>query len=236
MMDGDRSDPFGDAGWRDEPSASERGDVVVRETHLSRKPNRGAGLVALGSLGVLTFMSVVYWTDAMGLGAALPASRSLVYGDGEYWRLFTTMGAHADLEHLLSNGIVLTVLAFLLYGYFGSGVYPASCVALGGLVTGLSISSYPAETRLVGASGLVYLMVAFWLTLYLLIERTQALHKRIVRAVGFGLIVLMPASIEPTVSYRTHAIGFAVGIAYGLFYFSRHRETLRGAERRETVF
>ena len=236
MIDEDHPDPYGEQAWRDELNASERGDVVVRETHLSRKPNRGAGLVAVGSMGLLTFMSVVYWTDAMGLGSALPASRSLVYGDGEYWRLFTTMGAHADLEHLLSNGIVLTVLAFLLYGYYGGGVYPASCVALGGLVTGLSISSYPAETRLVGASGLVYLMVAFWLTLYLLIERKQVMYKRIVRAVGFGLIVLMPASIEPTVSYRTHAIGFAVGVAFGFFYFARHRDVLRGAERRETVF
>lgn len=232
----DWSDSFETDRFTGEQSASELGDVVVRETHLSRKPTRGAGVVALASLLTLATMSFVYWTDSMGLGSILPASRSAVYTDGEYWRLFTTMGAHADLQHLLSNGIVLSVLAFLLYGYYGPIVYPTSCILLGGLVTGLAITSYPSDTRLVGASGLVYLMVAFWLTLYLLVERTQALRKRVVRAVGFGLIALMPTSVEPTVSYRTHAIGFAIGVAFGIAYFLRYKDTLRGAERRETVF
>jgi membrane associated rhomboid family serine protease len=76
-------------------------------------------------------------------------------------------------------------------------------------------------------------MAAFWLTLYLLVERRTSLRDRIVRAIGFGLIVLVPTAVEPQVSYRTHALGFAAGIALGLAYFVKRKDELRAAERVE---
>ncbi len=206
-------------------------DVVVKETHLSRRPTRRSAPIAIASVAVLFVFSVIYWSDAMGLAAYLPASRDAVFGQGEYWRLATTMLVHADVQHFLSNSIVLGVLALLLYGYYGASVFPAATLLLGTIVTGIAIYTYPATTHLVGASGLVYWMAGFWLCLYLLIERRFGLGKRVFRAIGFGCIVLVPTAIEPNVSYRTHFIGFVVGVLFGLVYFQRHKARLRASER-----
>ena len=215
------------------PGAPADAVPVIKETHLSRKPANGSGAVAIASVFVLLGTSVLYWTNALGLASLLPASRQSVFIEGEYWRLLTTLGVHASFEHFLSNAIVFAVLAYLLHGYYGPVVYPAWSVALGAVVTAIALTTYPPLTDLVGASGLVYLMAAFWLTLYLLVERRLSLGKRLIRAVGFGLIVLAPTAIEPQVSYRTHALGFAAGILLALAYFSKKKEMLRAHERVE---
>jgi rhomboid protease GluP len=206
---------------------------VVKETHLSRKPARASFVVAVASMAILLAASLIYWSDAFGLGALLPASREAVFGRGEHWRLLTSIFVHADFQHFLSNAIVFGILAFLVYGYYGPLIYPTLSLAVGALVTALSLRTYPPETSLIGASGVVYLMAAFWLTLYLLVERRTRLRMRLVRAIGFGLIVLVPTAVEPLVSYRTHAIGFAAGTALGLIYFWKQKESLRAEERIE---
>ena len=207
------------------------GDKVIKETYLTRKPAPRSQWVALGSVVVLFVASLVYWSDAFGIASLLPASRESVYFQGEYWRLVTSILIHADFQHFLANGVVFGVLAFLLYGYYGASVYPGLTLVLGSLVTALSLKSYPAQTWLVGASGVVYLMAGFWLALYLMLERRVSIGKRLVRAIGFGVIVLVPTAFEAAVSYRTHLIGFLVGIGFAIAYFTKHKKRFRAAER-----
>ena len=207
------------------------GDKVIKETYLTRKPAPRSQWVALGSVAVLFVASLVYWIDPFGIASLLPASRESVYFRGEYWRLATSILVHADFQHFLANGVVLGVLAFLLYGYYGASVYPGLTLLFGTIVTGLALRTYPAQTWLVGASGVVYLMAGFWLALYLMLERRVRIGKRLVRALGFGVIVLVPTAFEPAVSYRTHLIGFLVGIAFAIAYFAKHKERFRAAER-----
>ncbi len=207
------------------------GDKVIKETYLTRKPAPRSQWVALASVAVLFAASLVYWSDAFGIASLLPASRESVYFRGEYWRLLSSILIHADFQHFLANGVVLGVLAFLLYGYYGVTVYPGLTLLFGALVTGLSLKSYPAQTWLVGASGVVYLMAGFWLALYLMLERRVSIGKRLVRAIGFGVIVLVPTAFEPAVSYRTHLIGLLVGIGCAIAYFNKHKKRLRAAER-----
>ena len=94
----------------------------------------------------------------------------------------------------------------------------------------LTLWTYPPDVRLVGASGVVYLMAGFWLSSYVLIDRRFSVGRRVFRSVGFTLIVLFPTSFEAQVSYRAHAIGFAVGAAYGAFHFWRKRLIFRVVE------
>lgn len=206
---------------------------TVKETHLSQKPHKGSPWVSLMSIIVLLAVSLAYWIDLFGIASYLPAVPEKVLNDGEYWRLFTSIGVHADFRHFLVNSIVFAVLSFLLYGYFGGMVYPVVTWTLGALVTGLSLLTYPPATHLVGASGVVYLMAGFWLTMYLCIERGFSPGKRLFRAIGFALIVLAPTVWDASVSYRTHAIGFAAGVVFGVVYFVKKKDALRKAERIE---
>jgi rhomboid protease GluP len=204
--------------------------AVVRETLLSKKPRPGALWVALASLLLIAFVSLVSWRESP---LRLAATRESVFVQGEYGRLLSSMAVHADERHLVVNGAVLGLLTYLVYGYFGAASYPLLGVVLGAIAMGLTLQTYPPDVALLGASGLVYLLAAFWLTSFVLIERRLSPMKRLLRATGFALVTLVPTSFDPHVSYRAHAIGFGLGLVWGLAHFAARRDEIRQEERVE---
>ncbi len=109
-------------------------------------------------------------------------------------------------------------------------MFPVAVAALGSLTNYLSLLTYSENIQLIGASGLVYLMAGFWLTTYVLVERSHPLKRRVLVAMGIALIVLVPSSLSPGVSYRTHAIGCGIGILVALGYFQARKEQIRSLE------
>ncbi|MCY3746762.1 MAG: rhomboid family intramembrane serine protease, partial [Acidobacteria bacterium] len=174
----------------------------VVSTILSKKPGKDAARAVAWTLGILAVVSTLYWWGPPGFAAALPASGETVFEQGETWRLLTAIAAHADAIHLLSNAVFLAWLIYLSYGAFGSSLYPWSAVPLSAVALAVTLEGYPPNIRVVGASGMLYLLAGAWLTLYVLVERRLSVAKRIVRVVGFFLVVLVPTSIRPEVSYR----------------------------------
>ena len=205
----------------------------VVSTLLSKKPGKDAARAVAWTLGVLLFVSALYWWGPPGFAAALPASGETVFEQGEAWRLVTALAAHADPIHLLSNAVFLTWLIYLSYGAFGPSLYPWTAVPLSAVALAVTLEGYPPNIRVVGASGMLYLLAGAWLMLYVLVERRLSVLKRIVRVVGFFLVVLVPTSIRPEVSYRAHGIGLFFGICLGLAYFLARRDTIRQGERWE---
>ncbi len=224
-------------GFRGRVASGPPGDSLsephVVSTLLSKKPGKDAARAVAWTLGVLVLVSALYWWGPPGFAAVLPASGEKVFGDGETWRLVTALAAHADPIHLLSNAVFLTWLIYLSYGAFGPSLYPWSAVPLSAVALAVTLEGYPPNIRVVGASGMLYLLAGAWLTLYVLVERRLSVLKRLVRVIGFFLVVLVPTSIRPEVSYRAHAIGLFFGICLGLAYFLARRDTIREAERWE---
>jgi len=202
----------------------------IIETYLSRPPRKNSATVSLIVVAFVFLFSVTYWGNSFGLRERLNVDRDAVFQFHEYWRLFTGILVHADMNHFLSNALGLFLFGYLLNGYFGPGVYPVGVFALGTLVNFVSIATYPAGTRLVGASGIVYLMAGFWLTLFVSTERRFSIPKRLLRSIGFALVLLISSSFDPAISHRTHAIGFFTGVIYGLIYFFKAKERIRAAE------
>jgi hypothetical protein len=56
------------------------------------------------------------------------------------------------------------------------------------------------------------------------LERKHSLGLRLFRALGVALIIFFPTTFLPQVSYRTHALGFALGFIGGLIYFFFRKE------------
>ena len=204
-------------------------EVRIKSTLLSQKPRQESLLIALLSVTVLSFVSLLCWQNPELLNQ-LAASRHQVLAEEEYWRLLTTMAIHADLTHLLSNAVFFAFFTYLLYGYFGFWVFPVAVAALGSLTNYLSLLTYSENILLIGASGAVYLMAAFWLMTYVLVERTHRLKRRVLVAIGIALIVLVPSNLAPQVSYRTHAIGCALGLIVALGYFQARKDQIRALE------
>jgi rhomboid protease GluP len=202
----------------------------VRETLLSRKPREWSLEISALFLSVILGTSLLAWRNGAALLSTLAATPEGVLQRHEYWRLLTAVAVHADVMHVLSNVILLTFFTYLLFGYFGFWVFPVLSLAMAGLTNYISLLTYPSGVSLIGASGLVYWMAGFWLSMYLRVERSVTPGKRILRAVCLALLVLVPSTFQPNVSYRTHAIGLGLGVVSALVYFQCNRESIRAAE------
>ena len=165
-----------------------------------------------------------------GLPQYLSANGEQVFHQHEFWRLWTTSLLHSNLGHLLANSVFFTGLAFLLYGYFGYWIFPVLSFFMGGIINLFTLAIYPSSITLVGASGIVYFMASFWLTLYVSLDRGISIYRRIANATAFTLILLIPETIKPEVSYLCHLIGFLIGIPCGLAFFYFRRSWLRSFE------
>ena len=204
--------------------------MFIAETYLSRPPRKQSAAVSFACIAVIFLLSFIYWGNSFGLRDQLVATHQNVFAQHQYWKLITSILVHADLNHFFSNSIGLFIFGYLLYGYFDFYVYPLATFVLGILVQIVSLATYPPEYSVVGASGVVYFMAAFWLTLFVLIERRFGFFKRMLRSIGFACVMLLSSTFDPAISYRTHAIGFAVGMTFGIVYFLVKKTEIRAAE------
>jgi len=185
----------------------------LRQHPLGQKPQ--AQSLRPAALLLLLFCAGSFWAWTHPDTNHLAATQRTVYESGQIWRLMTTLWVHADMGHLLANSGLFVIFGLFLRNYFGLWAFPGLSL-LGGIVTGaLALLTYPADVRLIGASGMVYFMAALWLLLFLRNADYLSWTHRLMRAIAFSLVVLVPTQFEPQVSYRTHAIGFALGLFFG---------------------
>jgi len=123
---------------------------------------------------------------------------------------------HANGAHLLSNAPLFVIFGWLLRSYFGYILFPFIAFLAGISCTLATLFFYESTERLFGASGMVYAMVALWLVFYVRYDVDHSVPIRIVRALGFSLIIMFPTMYNPEVSYLAHAFGFIFGLIYGV--------------------
>lgn len=209
---------------------------VIKETWLSRKPHPSASIVAAMATFLLALGSLFYMQNVGHLAAWMPASHQLVFDQHQIWRLWTTLFAHADEKHLLSNSFLFFILGYFLNGYFQIFVFPIMALFIGGLANLIVLWTMPAQVHLIGASGVVFWMGGAWLTLYFLLDRRRNLYQRLLRTLGVAILLFVPAeAFDPNISYRTHFVGFILGLVFGLIYYYLKRRQFVGAEVRELV-
>jgi rhomboid protease GluP len=203
--------------------------MKLLKTHLSRPLNDWSFPVTAFILLLFLGASVLYWNQPLTL-ERFTAGREEVFQGQEYWRLFSTIAIHADLRHFLANSVFFYIFGLLLHSYFGSWVFPALSLAMGGVVNYFTLYSYPEQSVLIGASGVVYFMAGLWATLFFFIERRGRALKRLGVTICVMMMLFFPTEYEPHVSYLAHAWGFVLGIASGILYFYSNRARLREAE------
>lgn len=168
--------------------------------------------------------------DAFEFSDYLTANFTQVFTHHQYWRLFTSPLVHADFEHLASNALFFTGIAYLLNGYFGFWVFPVLSFLSGALINLIVLPLYPADATVVGASGIVYFMAAFWLTLYTALDRRFSIPRRLTNSLSLSAVLFVPETLQVHVSYLSHAAGFGLGIIAGLLYFAWNRASLQAHE------
>ena len=196
------------------------------KTYLSQNNYPFGTVVSLGVILLSAILSQIYWAkDWIDLHKYLAATPNLVFLEGEYWRAWTSALIHADLQHFLSNAYMLGIWGYFSYSHFGYWMYPVAGIFFAGIINLLSLATYHGDVVLVGASGLVYYLGGTWLTLFLLIEKKHSFARRWLKASAVGFFIFFPTKFSPEVSYRTHAIGFGVGIvgAFLIYFFMKDK-------------
>lgn len=207
--------------------------LFIKTTYISKIHYKRGFNLTLITILIMFLFSKVYWEGWLGADKILAANKFLVFQKHEYWRLLTSVFVHSDLKHFLSNSYMMLFLSYLNYSYFGPLLFPILSIVFAAIVNLISLYTYPDYIFLVGASGWVYLLGGTWLSLYILIDKNSSFFKRIFKGIAVGLIIFFPQSYLPEVSYRTHAIGFLVGIFTGLFYYIIKRKEILSFEQWE---
>ena len=196
----------------------------LERTLLSQKISLDSKIIGL--LSVLILIGLHFLDHRFFM-----ASGQLVFEKGEYWRAFLSSLIHADYKHLGTNSVYFFILAVLLHNYFGNLIFPLLSIAMGFVINLVTLYFYPPGTFLLGISGVVYFMGAFWLSMYVLIERGRPLPQRLIIATGMFLIFFAPhAVIEEDVSYLAHGVGFGLGLITGPLIYRLQRNEIRAEE------
>ncbi len=180
---------------------------------MNRFPKRVAMLPTLFCFALFWVASFHEWR---GLPPSLTASGETVFEKGEYWRLLTALFTHADVGHLLSNAPLFLIFGWFIYAFFGRLAFPIGALLVGALSNMATIYVYEPDAELLGASGMLYGMVALWLVLYVRFETEYSVSMKIFRAIGVSVLLLFPTTFQQTTSYTAHATGFVIGLLVGL--------------------
>lgn len=198
-------------------------EMLLTKTLLSKKLSPQSIFVALLSYLILLLIFII---DEQKLSA----NGFSVYEKGEYWKAFTTTLMHGDFVHLGHNTLFFLIFSVLLNSYFGFWIFPFLSFIVGGVINLIALKIYDPEIYLVGISGVIYFMAAFWMTMFIFLERQMSLYRRVMITTGVSLILFFPEVFVKNVSYLAHGLGFGLGIGLGLMYFLVKRTELRSHE------
>ncbi len=194
--------------------------------HLWRLPSTWSSRSAVACFVLFVAFSIRHWL--VPSSETWWASGTQVFQNGEWWRTFTALFTHSDMGHLLSNAPLFLIFGWFLRAFFGWLAFPLASFAVGILSNVATLATYPAQTHLLGASGMLYGMVALWLVFYCKFATEYPFHIRMLRAVGVSILLLFPTTYQKNVSYMAHFAGFLIGggVGFALLPFIRPRSAL----------
>jgi len=184
----------------------------------------------------LYLATYTYLNGKLGADQWLAATPESVFLKHQYWRAWTTLFVHGDAGHLGSNLFLFAPLCYWLTGYFDLLFFPVAGFVIGGLVNLLVLKTMPAQATLIGVSGVVYWMGAAALTLFLLVDRRHSLKRRFSTALFLFLMLFVPDTYMPQVSYSSHLFGFLAGVPSAALLYAWRRKDFEKAEVKEIIF
>ena len=182
-----------------------------KPSYLEKKISKNSILLSFSFLVICLIFSTLHWQDPSKYQFYLMKQDLL--SSNSYYRIITSIFAHADIAHLLSNSFLLFIFGLLLHNYYGFTIFPFVSLILGCLANIITIQLYDhPQIRLLGASSMVYSMIAMWLIWYVRYEKKKEFKTKLMRIFGFILIILLPTKFSANTSYLGHFVGFILGI------------------------
>ena len=209
--------------------------TYIKENWLTKIPRRDGLNPTLFLMSLLLFSSFIYINNLFNAPLWMSANGDLVFTQGQWWRAWTTLFAHGDLTHILGNLFLFFPFSYYLIAYFGLSFFPFFGFLCGGLVNLLVLQTMPAHVGLIGVSGVVNWMGGAWLALAWLIDRRESNGRRFLKVVALTIVLFIPDSFKPEVSYLSHFLGYLSGVFSGIFYYNLFKKSIKAQEVIEVI-
>lgn len=134
---------------------------------------------------------------------------------GQWWRIFTAIWLHADVEHLAANAAIGFALLGLTMGRFGTGTGLLGAYVAGASANAIECLIPSAPHYSLGASGMVMGSLGILATQSFFLWRTAYGRKYVVSAVAAGLMLFMLFGLAPGTDVVAHFGGFVIGLFLG---------------------
>ncbi|MSO69827.1 MAG: rhomboid family intramembrane serine protease [Alphaproteobacteria bacterium] len=186
------------------------------------------GAVLYGAIGLFLYAgSTAGWFSPDWL---TPGSAQVGFIlQGEWWRVFTALGLHADPGHLIANLIMGGILAVLLAERLGSGLAWFAILLAGGAGNALNAWAQTANHTTIGASTGVFAALGLLAAQSWTHDRApdvRGLRRFLPLAGGVILLSFLGVGGERT-DVGAHVFGFAVGVVLGAGLFAAERHVPR---------
>jgi membrane associated rhomboid family serine protease len=176
----------------------------------SRDNFRLAVKLALGFVALLWLIQILNWGLDVGPGDLGVQPREAIGLLG----IFTAPLVHGDFGHLLANSLPLVILGTtMLYLYPHSALRVLPAVYLG---PGIAVWLFARGASHIGASGLVYGLVAYVFVAGLIRRDRRAIAAALLVCFLYGALIWGVLPIAPRVSWETHLAAALIGIVLGV--------------------
>jgi membrane associated rhomboid family serine protease len=179
-------------------------------------------------LYITSFLIISIWI-VFGLDLLLPID-FLQFGikpreiEGLQGILFSPF-LHANLTHIISNSIplfVLTLTLFLFYEKQAIAVW-VGIMLMGGSLVWIFAGLFSGPSVHVGASGVIYGLVAFLIVFGIYQKSFQSILISIIVLIAYGSIMFGVLPNRPQISWQGHLYGALSGIYMAYFFRGKKR-------------
>ncbi len=206
----------------------------LQPKHKDKRKQRPYVTISIVIINIIIFIICTFTGNLLYNKGAFSALNILE--DNEYYRILTCIFLHWDIDHLLSNMLILYYLGEVVEKYFGHVRYGIIYFAAGifGNILSMSYEIFTAHyVQSAGASGAVFGIIGALLLLVLV-------HKGHLEQITLGRLLFMIAYslysgfVGSNINNAAHIGGFlsGVGVAFALWilvYFKKNREERKSA-------
>jgi membrane associated rhomboid family serine protease len=170
-------------------------------------------LVWVAAMGAFYYWTMVAFPRLQSLGEMEPARVAA----GQWWRLFTAITLHANLEHLAANLVTGGLFLGLAMVRYGPGTAMLAAFLAGAVGNCADLVSYSADSASLGASGMVMGALGL-LSVHSFSLWRKFPHSRrlIARGAAAGILILVLLGFGPGTDMVAHVGGFLAGAVLGL--------------------
>ncbi len=176
----------------------------------SRENFRLAVKISLAFVALIWLIQILSWSLDVGPGDFGVRPRQVIGLLG----ILTAPLVHGDFGHLLANSLPLVILGTtMLYLYPRSALRVLPAVYLG---TGIAVWLFARGSSHIGASGLVYGLVAYVFVAGIIRRDRRAIAAALLVCFLYGALIWGVLPIAPRVSWETHLAAALIGIVLGV--------------------